>query len=93
MKDFPELYEIFANHQLMTDGEAYPDELTIRRALQLRENSPKFFVGDLATKRFFVSDDFRDLMGFESNSVQDLAAQVADRICHDVDRRLYWDVV
>lgn len=93
MKDFPELYEIFANHQLMTDGEAYPDELTIRRALQLRENSPKFFVGDLATKRFFVSDDFRDLMGFDSNSVQDLAAQVADRICHDVDRRLYWDVV
>ena len=36
MKDFPELYEIIANHQLMTDGEAYPDELTIRRALQLR---------------------------------------------------------
>ena len=93
MKDFPELYEIFANHQLMTDGGEYPDELTIRRALQLRENSPKFFVGDLATKRFFVSDDFRDLMGFDSNSVQDLAAQVADRICHDVDRRLYWDVV
>lgn len=93
MKDFPELYEIFANHQLMTDDEAYPDELTIRRALQLRENSPKFFVGDLATKRFFVSDDFRDLMGFESNSVQDLAAQVADRICHEIDRRLYWDVV
>ena len=89
MKDFPELYEIIANHQLMTDDGVYPDELTIRRSLQLREKSPKFFVGDLATKRFFVSDQLRDLMGFTSNSIEDLGNAIADRICHDIDRRLF----
>ena len=89
MKDFPELYELIANHQLMTNEGVYPDELTIRRSLQLREKSPKFFIGDLATKRFFVSDQLRNLMGFETNSVNDLGKAIAERISNAIERRLF----
>lgn len=89
MKDFPELYEILANHQATTDGGAYPDELIIRRSLQLREQSPKFFVGDLASDRYFVSDQLRDLIGLESNSVSGLDKIICERICHDLDREIF----
>ncbi len=88
MKEFSELYEILSRHQSQGDLDDLIDDITIRRALQLREKSPKFFVVDMSTYQAYVSDQLRQLFGFSTNLVYDFPNEVLKRIEHSVDRAL-----
>lgn len=90
MKDFDRLSEFLTDYQNTADvADGCCDSLSIRRALQLQQKSPKYFVADPGNKKAFVSEALRRLFGLESRSVTGIHEHIASLICHDTDRDLF----
>lgn len=47
------------------------------------------YLGDLRTNIFYISDNMREVFGFESNTVYDLLTKWEKRICHQEDLESY----
>lgn len=90
MKDFDRLSEFLTDYQNTADvaGDCC-DDLSVRRALQLKQKSPKYFVADPGNKKAFVSEALRRLFGLESRNVTGIHEHIASLICHDTDRDLF----
>lgn len=90
MKDFDRLSEFLTDYQSTADvADGCSDNLCVRRALQLQQKSPKYFVADPGNQKAFVSEALRRLLGLESRNVTGIHEHIAGLICHDIDRDLF----
>ncbi|MDO4306615.1 MAG: EAL domain-containing protein [Eubacteriales bacterium] len=90
-----EIRSIYAEHTGLVQNihqflRKNPDSIELLiQAVSSQSSSVCLYIGDMRTNTFYISDNMRELFGFESNVVEDLPTKWERRICYPEDLELY----